>query len=382
MCYLITYCCFKALQKEERDENGNRIDPDTLNDNTEKAKLIQRAATRVVFSILMFLFISTNVVFNTAYTAPICSFSFEQYDRVVVTLHDIHFCERAVSVGEDWASWKSCPSTLNASYNFTERYECPSMQSQIKATTVIMFTTLWLYTAVLAMFSVFVVLSLIQSLLTIRKDLCCRSVKIFFKRISSLLTSILTLLLCCVPLFSILLSVPAFLTIGLSMSRLCRSANDGMFVRPLYHRRNFEFGSGSKLVIVGAVLCWIATIAAIVILVKARHRVVAITIGNITGEDFEELMSDDEEEVDDFDDYLESKKIKHDHHDSNNNSPASTSIVKMKKRSSRLSVASNNRNENDEDDYDEEENDDGTVTVTIDGVEQKIRLRSPAAHAT
>lgn len=381
MCYWLTYSIMRCLTngKHEQkicDEDGNLISINSA-DDTDKAKAVQKTATRVVMFLLMFLFVCTNVVFTTAVEAPICSFSFEQFDLVVVSLHDIHYCERAGAVDEEWGSWKKCPSNLNASYNFTDRYECPAMQSTISATTIIMTTTLWLYTAVLAMFSVFVVLSLLQSLLALRKDMCCRSVKIFFKRISSFLTAILTLLLCAVPLFSVLLSVPAFLTISLSLSRLCRSANDGMFVRPLYHRRNFEFGSGTKLVIAGAVLCWIATIAAVIVLVKARHRVVAITIGNLTGDDFEELMSDDDEEDDDFDEYVK-KQIQQQLTiaDQGDRHVAVVVASSTKKRRTKLEAEDvvDGKKAND-DDGEEVVTNDGNLRVTIDGVEKTIRLR-------
>jgi hypothetical protein len=276
------FCCCCPCNKQEEEL-----------DNFEKAQRIQRRATRITMTCMVVLAVVISVVFRYAYFEAIASFSYEQYDMIVVTLHDIHYCTEFVKNDE----WKQCPTNHNTSYNFTAQFECQNMDDRITATNVFMLTAYYAYIAIIVMYDTFILLSVIQALIFSRK-FCCRAVTIFFKRISSFLTAVMTLLLCLVPVFTALLSVPAFLTIGLSMSRLCREANSGAFVRPLYERRNFNLGVGSKLVIAGAVLCWVVTIAAIVVLAKARKEAVALTVSGLTGDEFEDLMSteDDDEQ--------------------------------------------------------------------------------------
>lgn len=271
------------------------------NGQAAQSQSIQKRASAIVLAMMVIIACITTFVFNIAFYGEICSFSFEEYEQIVVTLHDIHFCETSTP---DWAN--ACPSSLNTTNNLEDRYMCADMRNQVAVTNVFMFTTYYLYIAVVALYSFVVLVSLLRSFCfgerltccTLEQDLfdpssssfsctlccfvslrrCCRCINKYFGKFSSLLTGIMTFVLCLVPLFSVLMSIPAFLTISLSVSRLCRSAKSGMFVRPLINQSNFSFGIASHMVIVGAVLCCVTTLVLLVVLIKARKQVVALTV--------------------------------------------------------------------------------------------------------
>ena len=221
-------------------------------ESVDQATAVQRRAARIVLALIVALNFVTSAVFSLAVDRPLATFSYLNYSRVELLL------TRVCIDG-------NCSARLLD--------ECPSMIAHLSATNLFMTFTFYLYLCILWGYFSFVALSFLRAALGRR----CRPLQLLCLRLRSVMTTMMSTLLCLIPVASLLLLIAAFLAIDISVSRLCREAGGGMFVRPLSHRRNFAFGAAGWLIIAGTITCGAGTVLGIVVLVSARKEFLELT---------------------------------------------------------------------------------------------------------